>query len=65
MDTNLILKMICQFDVRHIRMLQIKAITSVVKVSTNSITGLTAILVIISVSTDKTGVLLYLSPLKL
>ena len=64
-DTTLILKMICQFDVRHIRMLQIKTITSVVKVSTNSITGLTAILVIISVSTDKTGVLLYLSPLKL
>ena len=66
--TTLILKIICQFDVRHIRMWQIKAITSVVKVSMNSITsitGLAVILVIISVSTDKSAVLLYLSPLKM
>ena len=63
---RLIQKVIGQCDVKHIMMLQIKTITSVLKIARYVITGITAhqirlnvILVIMSVSTFKTDITLY------
>ena len=60
---ELILKIICQCDIKHILTLLIKIIRSVLKISTYIITNvvrLAAILAIMSVSTFKTAVILYI-----
>ena len=64
-------KIICQCDIKHIIMLQIKTIASVLKVSTNIITNITAgpirlgvILEIMSVSIFINANILYISPSK-
>ena len=66
-ELTMILKIICQCDVRHIIMLLIKTATSLLKVSANINTSITAlpirlseILVIMPVSTFKTAVILYI-----
>jgi hypothetical protein len=62
-SVTLILKIICQCDVKHIITLPIKIITKASTYIITSITdydiGLTAILVIMFVSTFKTDVILY------
>jgi hypothetical protein len=60
---ELILKIIGQCDIKHILTLLIKTIMSVLKISTYIITSvvrLAAILAIMSVSTFKTAVILYI-----
>jgi hypothetical protein len=66
-ELTLILKIIGQCDVKHILMSLIKTITSVLKISAYIITsitlrpiGLVAILVIMSFSSFKTAIILYL-----
>ena len=66
-ELTMILKIICQCDVRHIIMLLIKTATSLLKVSANINTSITAlpirlseILVIMPVSTFKTAIILYI-----
>jgi hypothetical protein len=66
-ELTMILKIICQCDVRNIIMLLIKTATSLLKVSANINTSITAlpirlseILVIMPVSTFKTAVILYI-----
>ena len=65
-ELTLILKIIGQCDVKHILTSQIKPITPVLKILTYIITSITAhpvklatILVIMSVSTFKTDIILY------
>jgi hypothetical protein len=67
-ELNLILKINSQCDVKHILTSPIKTITSVLKILTYIITSITArpvgfaeIVVIMSVSTFKTDVILYIS----